>query len=176
MAKKGDARPSRTQRKRDASSDKIYEIEICLAETDARIWRRFEVRSNITAAELHDIIQIVMSWHNCHMHQFLDLKENRYARRYDELGADSNDEVTEECETVLRDVIPKEGLRLLYEYDLVDSWTHGLEVVAVGPPKPGVRYPRCVAGERECPPEDCGGVFGYYELLEILTNPKREDY
>ena len=176
MAKKRDAKPKKTQRKRIASSDQIYQLEIFLTETDPRIWRRFEVQSDINLAELHDIIQMVMGWHNCHMHQFMDLKEKRYAPRHGRMADEWNDEVSEECASVLRDVMPKKGSRLVYEYDFGDGWTHGLKVVAVGPPKPGVRYPRCLAGEKACPPEDCGGVYGYYDLLKILANPKHKEH
>ena len=154
----------------------IYELEIFLAETDPKIWRRFEVRSDITLAKLHDIIQIVMGWTNSHMHHFMDLDEKRYAPRHDDVDADWNDEVTEERETVLRDVMPKKGSRLVYEYDFGDSWTHGLKVVAVGAPQPSVRYPRCLAGEKACPSEDSGGVWGYYEMLKILADPKHKDH
>ncbi len=173
MAKK---RNTQGGKKPSQQAAAIYELEIFLAETAPRIWRRFEVRSGITLAELHDIIQIVMGWHECHMHQFVDLKERRYAPLHAELDDDWNDDVTEECETVLRDVMPKKGSRLVYEYDFGDGWTHGLEVVAVGPPQPGVRYPRCLAGERACPPEDSGGVWGYYEMLKILADPNHEDH
>ena len=176
MTTKRDARPSKTRQKRNVSSDQIYQLEIFLAETDPRIWRRFEVRSDITLAELHDIIQIVMGWHDCHLHQFMDLEENRYAPCRDDMDAEWDDEVTEECETVLRDVMPKKGSRLVYEYDFGDGWAHGLKVVAVGPPQPGVRYPRCLAGEKACPPEDSGGVWGYYDMLKILAKPKHKDH
>jgi hypothetical protein len=173
MAKKrnGSARKKTTEQ-----AGTIHQFEIFLAETKPRIWRRFEVRSDITLAELHDIIQTVMGWYDCHLHQFIDAKERRYGPHDDDMDAEWDADVTEECEVPLRDVMPTKGSRLAYEYDFGDGWEHGLKVVAIGPPQPGVRYPRCVAGGKACPPEDCGGVWGYYEMLKILADPKHEEH
>ena len=173
MAKK---RNGLGRKKASEQAATIYELEIFLAETDPKIWRRFEARSDITLAELHDIIQIVMGWHDCHMHQFLDLNKKRYAPQHDDTDAESKGEVTEERKVKLPDVMPPKGSRLVYEYDFGDGWTHGLKVVAVGPAQPGVRYPRCLAGEKACPPEDSGGISDYYEMLKILADPKHEEH
>jgi len=64
--------------------------------------------------------------------------------------------------------------RLVYEYDFGDGWTHDNLVEKVLPPDPGVAYPRCIAGARACPPEDCGGVWGYADLLDALADPNHE--
>ena len=61
-----------------------------------------------------------------------------------------------------------------YQYDFGDSWEHGIRVSQVAEPAAGTTYPRCVAGERACPPEDCGGAWGYTELLDALANPRHE--
>ena len=76
----------------------------------------------------------------------------------------------------LRDIVKRHGPRFMYEYDFGDGWEHALEVVKLGPPDTGKWYPVCLAGERACPPEDVGGVWGYGEFLEAIGNPKHEDH
>ena len=75
----------------------------------------------------------------------------------------------------LKAVAPNKGNKLRYLYDFGDSWDHDLLVEEVPPPVRGTRYPLCLAGRRACPPEDCGGVWGYQELLAILANPAQPD-
>lgn len=65
---------------------------------------------------------------------------------------------------------------MLYEYDFGDGWEHLIEVVDVRLPEPGTRYPRCLVGERACPPEDCGGPYSYLELLAALADPKHPEH
>jgi hypothetical protein len=78
--------------------------------------------------------------------------------------------------TVLSELAPSVKSKFIYEYDFGDSWEHLIEVVKIGPSEEDVKYPVCLAGELACPPEDCGGLWGYYEKLEILKNPKHEEY
>jgi hypothetical protein len=67
-------------------------------------------------------------------------------------------------------------MRFEYEYDFGDGWHHSLVIEEISPPEPGVEYPVCLAGVRACPPEDCGGPWGYPEFLEILADPAHEEY
>ena len=73
-------------------------------------------------------------------------------------------------------LVPKKGSTFLYEYDFGDSWVHELVVEDILKRDPGKRYPACLAGKRACPPEDCGGTYGYAELLEIISDPEHEEY
>lgn len=173
-------RKSGSSRKKSTAKSKatvnIYEIEVFLAETEPRIWRRFEVSDDITLAKMHDMLQAVMGWYDCHLHHFLDMKETRYGPRDDDMGLEWDADIIEERKVKLRKVMPRKGSRLMYEYDFGDGWVHGLKVVKIGPPEPGVCYPRCSAGERACPPEDVGGVHGFYGMLESLADPKHEEH
>lgn len=74
------------------------------------------------------------------------------------------------------DQIAAQGDKLIYEYDFGDGWEHELKIEKVLPAEKGQRYPACLAGKRACPPEDCGGPWGYQNLIEILANPKHEEY
>lgn len=73
-------------------------------------------------------------------------------------------------------IAPSAGAKLLYEYDFGDGWQHDIVVEAILQPAEGVRYPVCVAGKRACPPEDCGGPYGYVELLEALGDPEHPEH
>jgi Plasmid pRiA4b ORF-3-like protein len=76
----------------------------------------------------------------------------------------------------LRQTAPRAGDRLRYTYDFGDDWEHDILVEAVTAAEPGAAYPRCITGRRACPPEDCGGIWGYEELLEILGDPGHDEH
>ena len=63
-----------------------------------------------------------------------------------------------------------------YTYDFGDNWEHTVELEEILPRDKDVEYPRCIAGERACPPEDCGGIWGYEDLLQIISDPEHEEY
>jgi hypothetical protein len=65
---------------------------------------------------------------------------------------------------------------MLYEYDYGDQWLHAVLLEAIALAEPGVRYPRCLAGERKCPPEDCGGPPGCAEFLAVIADPDHEEH
>jgi hypothetical protein len=151
----------------------IYELEITLLETAPRIWRRLAVPGNITLAKLHDIVQEVMGWEECHLHEFR-IGKNCYGKPDPEM--DFGQTRMDEGKVKLQDVLVRKGMKFLYTYDFGDGWEHELKVVAMGPPDPDVKYPICLVGERACPPEDCGGVYGYDHLLEVIADPQNEEY
>ncbi len=76
----------------------------------------------------------------------------------------------------IRDYFIEPGIMADYKYDFGDGWNHEVLLEGVFLKEEEAKYPRCIAGERACPPEDCGGVHGYYRLLEILSNPKHDEY
>ena len=76
----------------------------------------------------------------------------------------------------LSEVLPAPGAQIRYIYDFGDYWQHAVKLEEIAPVAPEVEYPRLLDGARSCPPEDCGGTTGYADLLEILTDPKHEDY
>lgn len=78
--------------------------------------------------------------------------------------------------TKLSKVVTREKSGFAYEYDFGDSWEHQILVEKILPPEPGGQYPVCLAGKRACPPEDCGGIWGYDELLETIRDPLHEEY
>jgi Plasmid pRiA4b ORF-3-like protein len=154
---------------RPTTAETVHQLDVTLDDIEPRIWRRIEVPSSITLAGLHDVIQGAMGWQGYHLHQF-EIGDTVY-------GVDDGEgpEVVDESRTRLGDVAP-EGTVFTYEYDFGDSWAHSIEVSQVTAPAPATTYPRCVAGERACPPEDCGGPWGYTELVDALADPRHEQH
>lgn len=102
-----------------------------------------------------------MGWEDYHLHAF-EIGWDRYG------GGEGRDETV----VTLADVLPRPGGSMLYTYDFGDNWHHVVEVEKIHRPGPGATYPRCSAGRRACPPEDCGGPPGYYDMLRALRARK----
>jgi Plasmid pRiA4b ORF-3-like protein len=150
----------------------VYQLKVTLADLEPPIWRRIEV-PDVTLGELHDILQVVMGWHDSHMHQFI--VDGTY---YGQIMPDGFDlEIKDEDGVLLSQVIgDQKKARFVYEYDFGDSWQHEIVVEKTLEPEPKVHYPRCVEGARACPPEDCGGSWGYVDFLEAMADPKHENH
>jgi hypothetical protein len=165
--------PSRTSRtpaaRRPAAARNVHRLKVTLRGSKPPIWRRFEVASDITLARLHSVIQLGFGWEDCHLWVF-ETPAGRYGSSDPEL------EIRSAANKKLSAVADWPGDKLRYEYDFGDGWDHDIIVEAVQPAEQDVAYPRCVAGKRSCPPEDCGGIWGYYELLNTLANPRHENH
>lgn len=148
---------------------KILQIKIILKESKPPIWRRFQVSQDTLLPDLHKIIQTVMGWTNSHLHQFED------GRTYYALPSEDDcTPVIDYSNLVIGKFLKKEGDTLVYEYDFGDGWEHLLKLENVL--DSGSKVPVCLAGKRACPPEDCGGVWGYSDLLEILADLDHEEH
>jgi hypothetical protein len=106
-----------------------------------------------------------------HLHQF-EAKGQLYGKSSPELHLPTRDEGHARLDQVL--TRPKDSM--LYEYDFGDSWTHRIVLEKILPPSPELKTPQCIAGARASPPEGCGGVFGYAELLEALKDPSHPEH
>jgi hypothetical protein len=154
---------------RAASSATVYRIKITLRGAKPPIWRRLEVPSGMTLQRLHRTIQDAFGWQDCHMWVF-ETDMGDYGVADQELGHRSA------ASKKLMDVAGYVGDRIRYTYDFGDNWDHEILVEDVLAAEPGVKYPRAVAGRRAGPPEDCGGIWGYQDLCEILANPEHEEH
>src|SRR5271157_4928650 len=119
-------------------------------------------------SELHDLLQVTMGWEFEHLYRFI-IGGVKYA----DLEMASQEDVQDACDTNLSAILPAQNRRprFHYEYDFGDQWMHQLVVEERFPPEQGVKYPICVAGQRACPPEDCGGPWGYPDFVEAISNP-----
>lgn len=154
-------------------SETIYRMRIDLRGITPPIWRRIEV-PDCSLAELHVAIQAAMGWTDCHLHEF-EINRDRY-RVPSPFGGDEDMGTIDARDVLLSEVIRGKGAKFRYMYDFGDSWNHSIKVEAVEAADPKQSYPRCVKGNRNCPPEDCGGVWGYEELIEILTDPNHPEH
>jgi len=152
----------------------IYQIKVTLKHSKPPIWRRIQVPGDVTLAKLHGILQVAMGWADYHLHQFV-IGGTYYGEPHPDYEV-WGPEMRNEQRVKLGQVTPGQGFRFIYEYDLGDSWQHELLVEKILPPKPGVRYPRCLKAKRACPPEDVGGVWGYESFLEAIADPEHPQH
>lgn len=155
--------------------NKTYQIKIALKESKPSIWRRILVPSNLLFSDLHKIIQTTMGWENSHLHQFKKGRITYSPKMPDGVfwgGMDTFDY------TKLRisEVLKKEKDKMIYEYDFGDSWLHDITLEKIEDNEMTKKEVTCLAGKNSCPPEDCGGIWGYYEMLEIIKDPDHEEY
>jgi len=149
----------------------IYQIQISLNGSTPEIWRRIQLKSDTLLPDLHNIIQTTMGWDDSHLHQFIKNKEF-----YGDPSVDEDFDTIDYRKIKLSAMLKKEKEKFMYEYDFGDGWIHTILLEKILPVDSKTKYPVCIAGEMHCPPEDCGGVWGYSDLLEILKDPKHEEY
>ena len=138
----------------------VYQFKVTLRNIHPPIWRRIQVWEDTTLAQLHRVLQVAMGWENYHLHEF------RIGRKiYAVPDLDDEREITDVKRTRIHDVIQQVGTEFEYVYDLGDYWEHDLLLEAILQPTPDTPYPRCIAGERSCPPEDVDGPGGYEKCL-----------
>jgi Plasmid pRiA4b ORF-3-like protein len=149
---------------------RVYQLKITLRDIKPPIWRRVQVE-DCSLSELHDIIQTCMGWDGYHLHAF-----EIGGEQYSEPDPDGMMETEDERKVKLSQIVSGGIKKFSYTYDFGDNWEHTIQVEKVLDAEPGVRYPRCIAGERACPPEDCGGPWGYGDFLEAIQNPNHEQH
>ncbi|MEP6716621.1 MAG: plasmid pRiA4b ORF-3 family protein [Terriglobia bacterium] len=153
----------------------IYQIKVTLLDTDPPIWRRLLVPADLTLGQLHDVLQVAMGWADCHLHEFRIGKQSfGKPSPMDQVfgGPRTVSERTARLFTVLGGARAK----AVYTYDFGDSWELEIKVEKHLLPEPGRVYPVCLAGERRGPPEDCGGIPGFYNLLEAIADPEHDQH
>lgn len=116
------------------------------------------------------MLETVMGWEGYHLHMF-KVAGLRFGQP-DEFGTD----IIDERQLTLQQLLPRVGSQLQWSYDFGDGWEHVVAVEAIEASSPDVRYPECMAGERACPPEDCGGVWGYQNLREAIADPAHAEH
>lgn len=153
-----------------APSPRVHELRITLEGIDPPVWRQIVVPSGLSLAALHEVLQVVIGWEDCHLHCF-EIAGATYGA---DDGEDWGTTILDERRHRL-DHLVASGERFGYLYDFGDDWQHRVEVLDVRPAGDEVA-PRLVGGERACPPEDSGGTRRYAWLLEVLANPRHREH
>jgi Plasmid pRiA4b ORF-3-like protein len=135
----------------------VHRIKACLRGARPQVWRRLEVPSDLPLSVLHEVLQTVFGWFDCHPHQF----ETACGDFGDPAQEDFWSRRADECAAAIAQVAPAPKDKIGYVYDFRDDWRHDLVIEAVVPATPGVRYPRCTAAQGAPPEEDCGGVTAF---------------
>ena len=167
-------RPSGRRTRRQTGAGVVYQLKVTLDGVRPPIWRRVLVK-DCTLAVLHDVIQIGMGWGGYHLHVF-EIGDEQYGapdQWQDDMGGN---DVGNEGKVKLSQIVGRGVKKFHYEYDMGDGWRHTIQVEKTLPAEAGVRYPHCVGGKRACPPEDCGGPWGYGDFLEAVQDPQHPEH
>lgn len=154
-----------------------YRFKIELIDIEPSIWRRIEVPSTYNFWGLHVAIQDAMGWLDYHLHAFHVNTTGK--RKTIEIGIPDDEygnDTLAGWDTPISQYFTEPGNQATYEYDFGDGWHHLITLEAILLQEKHVKYPRCIEGERACPPEDCGGVSGYYHLIEVLRDTEHEEH
>ena len=153
----------------------LFQFKITLLDIKPAIWRRIQV-PDCSLDVLHLYIQAAFGWWNYHLHQF-EIEGVRYGPPEPaDMGLGL--EMEDETKVLLSSLLPKsvKRTRWIYEYDFGDGWRHEILFEGYPPLEKGQKYPLCVEGERACPPEDCGGPWGYADYLAALADPHHQQH
>lgn len=132
--------------------------------------------SDLSLGQFHTVLQISMGWTDSHLHQFIS-DGVFYGMSDDELDFEM-EETEDENKYKISQLLRKEKDSIVYEYDFGDGWEHKVTLEKILPYDSKMELPKCIKGKRACPPEDCGGIWGYYHLLEVISdseNPEHEE-
>ena len=159
-------------------SSAIYQFKVTLEGISPPVWRRILVPEGYSFWDLHVAIQDSMGWLDYHLHSFELMASGSNERIEIGIPGDEFDRpVTPGWTKVLKEYFVRPGVIATYNYDFGDDWFHEVLLERIAPPPDrSTKYPKCVAGERACPPEDCGGVSGYLHLVRVLRSPKHKEY
>jgi len=162
--------------------DEVLQFKITLEGIRTSIWRRIQVPDFYSFWDLHVAIQDSMGWRDSHLHEFeVYFPETEVTLVIgipipEEDKFEDDDAVMPGWNETVTDCFEERKPEISYLYDFGDDWNHAVEFEGVHPRKPGLKYPLCLDGARACPPEDCGGIYGYAEMLEIIADKNHEEY
>ena len=149
----------------------VYQLKVSLVGSTPLVWRRVQVVADTKLSKLHKILQAVMGWGNYHLYEFIINKVS-----YGEPHPDYEKNMEAASKTTVAHVASAPGANLTYIYDFGDGWQHIILVEKILQAEPEVKYPLCIDGAMACPPEDCGGIGGYANFLEAISDPTHDEH
>jgi hypothetical protein len=152
----------------------FFQFRVELLNTSPPVWRRIQVADG-PLSSLHYAIQGAFDWQECHLHQF-EIGGLRFGPPPPEEFHDLGPPMEDETRVMISQLLPSSGKQTvwLYTYDFGDDWVHEVVFEGCGPLAPRTKYPLCLEGCRAAPPEDCGGPWGFADLLRVLADPDPE--
>jgi hypothetical protein len=151
------------------AAERVLCLRLVVAGTQPKVWRRLLVKETMWLSRLHDSIQVAFDWFDYQAHVFAldDLKFGNPQKRDDLVVEDDRDVTLSDLNLAHRD-------RMTYDYQFGEGWRVDIRVEKTAAAGKGVRYPACIGGERAGPPEDCGGVEAFHDMLACLKDPSSE--
>ena len=153
------------------NSTSVLQFKATLHEAKPPIWRRFTIPADKTLEDLHDVLQVLFGWVDYHLREFQIASKSYGLPDPDE---EFENEKLDDSNFTLFQVLKKEGQRFCYFYDFGDGWQIDLVIEKVQESSAKETRAVCLAGERNGPPEDVGGVYGYEQFLEAIADPAHE--
>ena len=139
------------------------------------VWRRVLVPKDFTFDRLHEVIQAAFGWENYHLYEFSPQGIGSNPSITDPNGNDWDEPDMDASETKLNEIFTKEKQTYIYTYDFGDSWEHKITLEKITDDNSSKKA-ACIGGEGACPPEDCGGVWGYESFLKIISDSQHPEY
>ena len=155
----------------------VIQLNISIQHSEPLIFRTVQVKKETTFFELHHIIQIVMGWQNYHLFEFnLDGYRVGLIEESEKCNGYGSDQVLDASSVKMTDILSGEKETFLYNYDFGDCWMHEISLEKFVKKEAKVVYPICIDGRYNCPPEDCGGILGFYHILSIIQDTAHPEY
>lgn len=160
--------------------ERVYQLKITLKGSEPQIWRRIQVPETYTFWDLHVAIQDAIGWEDSHLHEF-EMPHPSTGEKVrigipDEEAGFFRQETIPEQKQKISNWFSMENRVAGYTYDFGDNWEHKIQQEKILPIDKKIEYPVCIAGKRACPPEDCGGIWGYEGLLEAIKDPNHKKH
>ncbi|MCY3806052.1 MAG: plasmid pRiA4b ORF-3 family protein [bacterium] len=141
----------------------IHTLKVTLRDVSPPVWRLLEVPSDMTLGDLSGALVRTMGWEGYHLHVFTADGTACWPA-----GNDDWSDYEDEARYRVGDVLPRSRMTMDWEYDMGDSWSHEIVVQSIAPAGSGATLPRCIDGSGACPPEDCGGAWGFADLIDAV--------
>lgn len=157
----------------------VYRVRVDLDDAAPAIWRRLDLRGDLTLDVVHQVLQAAFGWTDSHLHRFslgggpFEEGSQLFLCPYDAEDPDCEDDGLPASVVRLAETLRKPGDVLRYVYDYGDSWDVTLRLEEILPAETDCPSARLVNGDRAAPPEDCGGITDAASLAEVLDDPAR---
>ena len=144
--------------------------------SEPSVWRRVIIPENFTFDRFHKVIQAAFGWYNCHLYEFSPQGLGSYPTISIPSDFDWDDKPDMNAtKTKLNKIFTEEKQKYIYTYDFGDTWEHIITLEKITDDNLS-KQASCIGGKGACPPEDCGGVWGYTSFLEVISDPQNPEY